>query len=449
MSSRIEEDRRPIESHEQLIEYFREGETERENRGVGTEHEKFVFRRDDLSMVAHEGRGGLQELFERLVEEFDWTPQYEDDWIVELDGEEARVTLEPGGQFELAGAVQETVHGTEAELEEHFGQLGAVAGDDLYFACWGMNPFYAPSEVPLVPKQRYDIMRSYLPSRGRLAPWMMKTSCTVQANYDYVDESDAAEIVRTSLLISPLVSALFANSSYRAGEDSGMQSFRGYAWTDTDPDRTGWPRFMYGEDWGYEEYLDYVLDIPMFFVRRNDRLIPKTGHTFRDFLEGDRHRSQPLMQDFELHLSTAFPEIRMKKFIEVRGADGGPRAFMLALPALWKGILYHEPTRRRAADLVGGVDPEAHAEMFMEVYREGLRAESAVGPVGPLAGELVELAGEGLDALAEAEGHASERPYLQPLEEVVESGETLADRFRAEVESGADRRELIESWSLL
>jgi glutamate--cysteine ligase len=449
VSSRIEQDRRPIESREQLIEYFREGETTREQRGVGTEHEKFVYRQDDFSMVAHEGRGGLQELFERLVEEFDWIPSFENEWIVELEGPDARVTLEPGGQFELAGAVQETVHGTEAELDEHFRQLDAVAGDDLYFACWGMNPFYSPSEVPLVPKQRYDIMRSYLPSRGGLAPWMMKTSCTVQANYDYIDESDAADIVRTSLLISPLVSALFANSPYRAGEDSEMQSFRGYAWTDTDPDRTGWPRFMYGEDWGYEEYLSYVLEIPMFFVRRNDRLIPKTGHTFREFLEGDRHRSQPIMQDFELHLSTAFPEIRMKQFIEVRGADGGPRAFMLALPALWKGVLYHEPTRRRAAALVDGVDPDAHEEMFMEIYRDGLRAECSVGSVGRLAGELVELAGEGLDALAEAEGYESERPYLEPLERVVETGQTLSDQFRADVESGLGRRGLLEKWSLL
>lgn len=399
-------------------------------------------------MVAHEERGGLQELFETLVDRFDWTPHYENEWIVELEGESARITLEPGGQFELAGDVQSTIHGTERELDEHFQQLETVASDHLYFACWGMNPFYAPTEVPLVPKQRYDIMRSYLPSRGQLAPWMMKTSCTVQANYDYNDETDAADIIRTSLLISPIVSALFANSSYRAGNDSGMQSFRGHAWTDTDPDRTGWPRFMYGQDWGYEEYLDYVLDIPMFFVRRGGRLIPKTGHTFREFLESERHRARPLMQDFELHLSTAFPEIRMKQIIEVRGADGGPRPFMLALPALWKGILYHDPTRRRAAELMGGMSPEEHGQLFLDVYRDGLEATSPAGRVGDLAGELVDLAGTGLDEIAEREDHETERPYLEPLNGVVETQRTLADEFREDARRLDDRRALIEKWSL-
>jgi len=449
VSSPVAEDRRPIESREQLVEYFREGETDRSERGVGTEHEKFVFRRDDLSMVGHTGRGGLQELFERMVENFDWEPQEECGWIVGLEGEKCRITLEPGGQLELAGDIQRTIRGTERELDEHFGQLRDVADEDLYFACWGMNPFYAPAEVPLVPKQRYDIMRAYLPSKGSLAHWMMKTSCTIQANYDYTDEADAAEIVRTSLLISPLVSALFANSPYRAGEDSGMQSFRGYAWTDTDPDRTGWPRFMYGQDWGYEEYLDYVLDMPMFFVQRQGRLIPKTGHTFREYLESDRHLSRPAMQDFELHLSTAFPEIRLKQFIEVRGADGGPRSFMLALPALWKGLLYDERSRRRAAGLVGGIEPEGHARMFMDVYEEGMRADSPAGSVRKLAGELVDIAGQGLDRVAADEGYDSERPYLAPLERVAETGRTLADEFRENMREMDQRRELIEKWSLI
>lgn len=449
MSSAVQENRTPIESREQLLEYFESGETAREDRGVGTEHEKFVLHRSDLSMVAHEDEGGLQELFEALVESFGWEPDYECNWIIGLKGGSGAITLEPGGQFELSGAVQKTIHQTEEELDEHFRQLREVAGDQLYFTCWGMNPFYGPDEVPLVPKQRYDIMRTYLPTRGVLSPWMMKASCTIQANFDYRSESDAADIVRTALLISPLVSALFANSPYESGRDTGMASFRGFAWTQTDGDRTGWPQFMYGEDWGFEQYLDWILDVPMFFVERRNRLIPMIGMSFRDFLRGKHASYDPLMQDFELHLSTAFPEIRMKKYIEVRGADGGPREMMLALPALWKGIVYHEPTRRRAAALLEGIGPEAHAELFMDVYEKGLHAEASNGRVRELAAELVRLAGEGLDALAEEQGHASETSFLAPLERIVDSGEMLSDQLREDLRRFDDRREIVETWNLL
>lgn len=450
MSSAVGANSDPIESREQLLAYFRAGEKTEEARGIGTEHEKFVFRRDDLSMISHAGDGGLQDLFERLVAAFDWKPLREAGRIIGLEHPDRRVTLEPGGQFELSGAITQTIGETEEELDQHFDQLRSVAEEDFYFTCWGMNPFYRPDQVPLVPKQRYDIMRSYLPTRGELSPWMMKTSCTIQANYDYVSEQDAAELVRSALLVSPIVSALFANSPYRGGADTGMQSFRGFAWTRTDPDRTGWPEFMYRDDWGYGDYLDYILDIPMFFVEREGRLIPMIGKTFREYIHDGHGVYEPTVGDFELHLSTAFPEIRMKQFVEVRGADGGPRSHMLALPALWKGLLYHVPSRRRAAGLVDDLSVEEHEQLFMEVYDDGLDAVTPVGRVGELASELIDIATEGLVALADKYDHASEAPYLAPLASIVESGTTLADELREDFRRlDGDRRKIIEKWSLL
>lgn len=449
MASESDADTRPIQGRDQLIEYFRQGEKSEDERGIGTEHEKFVLRRDDLSMIAHDGDRGIEAIFEGLVEQFDWEPVREDGRIISLERGAARVTLEPGGQLELSGAITDTVQETEAELDEHFRELDEVARDDHYFTCWGMNPFYRPDEVPMVPKQRYDIMRSYLPSRGELSPWMMKTSCTIQANYDYTSEQDATDLVRTALLVSPIISAIFANSPYCGGRDSGMQTYRGHAWTKTDPDRTGWPAFMYRDDWGYEQYLDYMLDIPMFFVRREGRLIPMIGWTFREFIEDDRGRFDPQMRDFVLHLSTAFPEIRMKQFVEVRGADGGPRSHMLALPAVWKGILYDSQARREAAELLEELEPDEHARLFHDVYEKGLEASCRAGDVQTLADRLLTSATGGLERLASRYDHDSEAPYLEPLREVVDTGRTLADQLRDDLEAcGGDRRKIVEKWAL-
>ncbi len=449
MASDSDAEPRPIQGRDQLIEYFRQGEKRQADRGIGTEHEKFVMRRDDLSMIAHGGERGIEAIFEELVERYDWKPVREAGRIVSLERGAARVTLEPGGQLELSGAVTETVHETAAELDRHFEELQAVAGDDHYFVCWGMNPFYRPDEVPMVPKQRYDIMRSYLPSRGELSPWMMKTSCTIQANYDYTSEQEAAELVRTALLVSPIVSALFANSPYCGGRDANMQSFRGHAWTRTDSDRTGWPEFMYESGWGYERYLDYVLDIPMFFVHRQDRLVPMVGQSFREYLEQERGRFQPQMRDFVLHLSTAFPEIRLKQFVEVRGADGGPRSQMLALPALWKGLLYDAEARSGAAEMLEELNPEEHAQLFRDVYREGMEADCRLGEVASLAERLVSRSAEGLERLAERNGHRSEVEFLTPLREIVETGTILADRLRADMRHhDGDWRAIVEKWAL-
>jgi glutamate--cysteine ligase len=439
----------PIEGLEQLVDYFRGGEKPREKWGVGTEHEKFLFRRSDYEMVSYDEPGGIGELFERLASEHGWNASFDKESIVALEKNQGAITLEPGGQLELSGAVLQTIFETADELDDHLELMRSLIDERMTMVCWGLNPFYEPEDIPWMPKTRYKVMRDYLPTRGDLAHWMMKLTCTVQANFDYASERDAVEMMRTALLVSPIISALFANSPVQAGQDSGKQTFRGYLWTRTDPDRTGWPEFMYRDDWGYEDYVEYILDVPMFFIRRDGKYINKAGDSFREFIEKGHDGFEANMGDFELHLSTAFPEIRLKRFIEVRGADAGPRDHMLAMAALWKGILYHEPARERARDLIGEVTPERHAKLFMDAYDDGLEAQAPRGKVQEIAQELLRVAGEGLDAIANASGHESERGFLAPAEEIAESGVTLADRLRADwQEFGGNKQQLVEKWEL-
>jgi glutamate--cysteine ligase len=456
----------PIEGLAQLIEYFESGEKPREKWGVGTEHEKFVFRRSDYRMASYEEPGGIGQVLARLAAEKGWNASYDKGDIValeqvDLDGKTRAITLEPGGQFELSGAVCKTIFETADELDTHLELMRELtnptsddASDDpsdetdLALVCWGANPFFDTDDVPWMPKSRYKIMREYLPTRGDLAHSMMKLTCTVQANFDYSSEADAAEIMRTSLLLSPVASALFANSPLLGGRDTGMQSFRGHIWTRTDPERCGWPEFMYRDDWGYAEYLDYMLDVPMFFIRRDGKYINKAGDSFRDFIENGHEGHSATMGDFELHLSTAFPEIRLKRFIEVRGIDAGPRDHMVAMPAFWKGILYHEPARKRAREVVGEMSAEQHAELFADAYARGLKAEAPRGNLRELARELLAISADGLDEIARVEGHPSERMLLAPLEEIADTGRTLADRLLDDWKSfDGDRQKLVEKWA--
>ncbi|MFU8802616.1 MAG: glutamate--cysteine ligase [Bradymonadaceae bacterium] len=439
----------PIENHDQLLDYFRSGEKPRHERGIGTEHEKFAFKRADGEMLAFEEPGGFGDLFQRLLEAYGWEAAYDGGHIVALEREGAAITLEPGGQFELSGAIFKTVFETAAEFDTHIDQIKAVAGDELAMAIWGMNPFYAPEEIPWMPKSRYRIMRKYLPTRGDHALYMMKTTCTIQANFDYTSEADAADIMRTAVLISPIISALFANSPVKENELLDYQSYRGYAWTRTDPDRTGVPPFMYRDDWGYSDYLEYILDVPMFFIRREQGYIDLAGHSFRDFLANGYEGHRASMGDFELHLSTAFPEIRLKKYIEVRGADGGPRRAVLALPALWKGILYHEPTRRQAAQLFAGTTPEAHTQIFLDAYRQGIHAHTTHGPMLDLATELIRLSREGLAALATEAGHQNEAVFLEPLDQIVGERRSFADQLAGDFKTyGHDKLALVARWEI-
>lgn len=449
MSRDLEQSAEVLEDLSQLVDYFKGGEKPSAQRAVGTEHEKFAFRRDDLGLLSHEEPGGYGDLFKQLAETYGWEPSYDHGNIVALTNRGGAITLEPGGQFELSGGITRTIFETADEFDLHIQEIKALAGDRLAFVCWGMNPFDDLDDIPWMPKSRYQIMRDYLPTRGDLAHWMMKMTCTVQGNFDYTSEEDAADMVRTGLRISPLVSAMFASSPLRRGAYSGQQSFRCHIWTRTDPDRSGFPDFMYGDDWGYERYCEYLLDVPMFLIRRDSEYINMAGHSFRDYMHKGHQGHTATMGDFELHLSTAFPEVRMKTYIEVRGADAGDRDMTLALPALWKGIYYDAGAREAARKIFAGLTPNEHRAIFEEIRKHGLSVQTPEGSVRELCEELVKIAGDGLDAQAAEAGHPSEREFLAPLVEIARTGKTRATAMLEDFERfKGDRKAMINAWEL-
>lgn len=440
-----------ITDHLQLIDYFRQGEKKPHQRGIGTEHEKFVIRRRDASMLSFEESGGFGDIFEELIERFGWNPAPLDGGnLVSVVRDGRSITLEPGGQFELSGAVIPTVFDIAAEFDEHIDELKAITGDDLYYVIWGMNPGVSPEDVPWMPKQRYRIMREYLPTRGEMAHWMMKTTCTIQANFDYCSESDAVDLIHTAVLASPIVGALFANSPIQNGDDTGYQSRRNFVWWNhTDPDRTGVPPFMYHTDWGYEDYLEYILDVPMFFIERQGELIDLSGHSFRRFIDDGYDGHRATIADFELHLSTAFPDVRLKQFVEVRSGDGGPRDAVLALPALWKGILYDATARAEVAELFSPLDEADHRALIDICYRDGIHGQSSFGPINELGTQLVAIADAGLTRLAKADDHDSEAAFLAPLKHRLKAQQSWADELRQDYQSvDGDLGALAKRWAL-
>jgi glutamate--cysteine ligase len=446
MSRDQAQDPEAIRDIDQLVEYFRLGEKAEGARGIGTEHEKFVFRKDlaERPLIEFDGEHGIEEMFGAFEEKFGWEASKDAGRTVALVRGHEAITLEPAGQLELSGAVTQTIFETADEFDQHMTELGDVAGDYAAVCMWGMNPFDPVGDLPWMPKSRYGIMRAYLPTRGDLAHWMMQTTCTIQANVDYTSEADAVDIIHTSVLISPIVNAIFANSPLKAGEPSGYQSYRAHIWTRTDDDRSGVPDFMYRDDFGFEDYVEYALDVPMFFIRRDSGYVDMSGKSFRQFLRDGWEGTPATMGDFELHLSTLFPEVRLKRFIELRCGDGGPREHVLGLPALWKGLLYDPTARQEARELIG-LRGDDHRALFDVAAREGIHAKDVDGrPMLELARRLVAIAGEGLDRLAAQAGHDSERVFLEPIATRLDRGESLADQLLAEFAAvDGDRAELI------
>lgn len=450
MSRDLEPNRQPIVGQEQLIEYFREGEKPRNRRGIGTETEKFVVRRKEGRMLSFEEPGGFGDIFQRLIDRFGWeaTPPDEGHVVALVRNPGGAVTLEPGGQLELSGSVLNTVFETAQEFDSHLEELRQVADEDLAFVIWGMNPCVSLDDVPWMPKSRYKIMRSYLPNKGDLAHWMMKTTCTIQANYDYCSEEDAVDLVHTAVLASPIAGALFANSPIRECELTGYQSYRNYIWTRTDPDRTGVPSFMYTKDWGFEDYIDYVFNVPMFFIRRDDKYVDMAGHSFAEFVARGYEGYQANVGDFELHLSTVFPDVRLKKFVEVRSVDGGPRDAVLALPALWKGLLYDDDARAAVVELFEPLSEADHRALTATCYIQGIHGDSAYGPICEIAQNLVDIADGGLRRIAEEAGHPSEAPFLDPLRERLRLKRSWADELIDDFkELNCDLAALADKWA--
>ena len=435
MTTRTDDsDSAPIESRDDLVAVFSGGEKRPEDWRIGTEHEKFVYRTSDHRAPSWEEPGGIRDLLLGLTE-FGWSPVVEDGHVIALTGPDGTVSLEPAGQFELSGAPLENLHQTCAEADRHLKQCKAV-GEKLGigFLGLGMWPDKTRSELPVMPKGRYAIMLKYMPKVGNLGLDMMLRTCTIQANLDYSSEADMVKKFRVGLALQPVATALFANSPFTEGKPNGYLSYRSHIWEDTDPDRTGMLPFVFEDGFGYERYCDYALDVPMYFVFRDGKYIDVAGESFRDFLEGKLPQlpgEKPKLTDFVDHLSTIFPEVRLKSFLEMRGADGGPWNRICALPALWVGLLYDDQALGAAWDLVKNWTIDEHEALRREVPKLALRATvPGGGTVHDLAGTVLDIAAAGLTRRARLNSAGdNEGGFLDPLNEIVASGKTPAERL--------------------
>ncbi len=422
-----------IESREDLISIFSGGEKPKQKWRIGTEHEKFVFRESDHGAPSYEERHGIHALLIGLTK-YGWEPVYEGENVIALAGPDGNVSLEPAGQFELSGAPLDNIHETCAETGRHLDQVKAVGEQlGLGFLGLGLWPDKTREELPIMPKGRYGIMLRHMPRVGTMGLDMMLRTCTVQTNLDYASEADMVRKFRLSLALQPLATALFANSPFLEGKPNGFLSYRSHIWTDTDPHRTGMLPFVFEDGFGYERYADYMLDVPMYFAFR-DGYIDAAGLSFRDFLDGKLSvlpGEKPTIADWNDHLSTAFPEVRLKSFLEMRGADGGPHGRICALPAFWVGLLYDDDAMSAAWDLVKHWTIEDHQRIRDEVPRHGLRARGPRGRTLQELGKVVlDIAASGLKARARLNGAGDdETGYLAPLREIVASGKSPADQL--------------------
>jgi glutamate--cysteine ligase len=419
-------------SIEELVAYFSEGETPRSGWLIGTEHEKIGIYDDDHSRVPYEGERGIGVLLERIAREDDWERVYEGANVIALKKNGASITLEPGGQMELSGAPLATIRETCSEFTTHVELTKRVSADlGITWLGLGADPFHALSEIPHMPKARYDIMRSYLPTRGKLSQHMMYATATVQANYDYSDEADMASKMRTAMAVTPIVSALFANSSIIEGRDSGFAAQRIEVWRYMDPDRCGILPFVFESDFGYRDYVEWALDVPMFFLVRDHSYIAAKGVTFRQFVEHGIGGQLATMEDWDLHLTTVFPEVRLKRFIEVRGADCGPRELICALPAVWKGLLYDAAAGEAAFGLAKDWTLAERNQALVSAARLGLAGQAGGRPMLELATELVDISRAGLARIAQAGGLGpDERDFLDPLRKLVAAGQSPGEAVR-------------------
>ena len=430
-----------IESRDQLIASFARGEKPSDRWRIGTEHEKFVYALGDHHAPSYDEASGIRALLGEL-EQYGWAPVMEGGNVIALTGADGSISLEPAGQFELSGAPLDNLHQTCAETGRHLAQVKA-AGDKLGvgFLGLGMWPDKTRAELPIMPKGRYAIMLHHMPRVGSLGLDMMLRTSTIQVNLDYASEADMVKKFRVGLALQPLATALFANSPFTEGKPNGKLSFRSHIWSDTDPARTGMLPFVFEDGFGYERYADYALDVPMYFVYRDGKYIDAAGLSFRDFLKGELSvlpGELPTIDDWNDHLSTAFPEVRLKTFLEMRGADGGPWNRICALPALWVGLLYDNGALDAAWDLVKGWSLDERQALRDSVPELALDAPlPGGGRLRDIAGEVLDIAHAGLAARGRLNGAGdNETGFLDPLREIVRSGkvpaQVLLDRYHGE-----------------
>ena len=418
---------------EQYIHWLAKQESPRDEWRIGTEHEKFLFHKGSFRPVAYEGENGIGEILKRLHDKYGWAPMIEKGNIIGLkDDAGGSITLEPGGQFELSGAPLENLHQTCAETGRHLTIMKDIIAElDICMLGLGFQPKWGREDISFMPKGRYKIMSQYMPKKGNLGLDMMKRSCTVQVNLDYADETDMRRKFKTSLALQPLATALFANSPFKDGKPSGLLSTRAQAWTDTDADRCGVPAVVFDPHFGYEQWIDYILDVPMYFLHRGDDYIDVAGLSFRDFMKGDLPGfggELPTLEDFEDHITTAFPEVRLKGYLEMRGADGGPWSNICALPALWVGLLYDEAALEEAEQFAKGLTADDVLNARFSVAKDGLRGQIGGRDVYEMASQMVKIAKKGLASRAILSvNDRDEQHYLEPLEEILAQKQTQAD----------------------
>ncbi|GBD48289.1 glutamate--cysteine ligase [Methylopila sp. Yamaguchi] len=427
-----------ITSRDELVAWFEAGSKPVESFRIGTEHEKFPFRRADLSPVPYEGPDGIRALLEGMQLLLGWEPIMEDGRIIglfDVTGGGA-ISLEPGGQFELSGAPLETIHQTCSELHAHLAQVRQVAEPlGLGFLGLGMSPKWTLAETPVMPKGRYDIMTRYMPKVGSRGLDMMYRTSTVQVNLDFSSEADMVHKLRVSLALQPIATALFANSPFTEGRPNGFVSARSEIWRDTDNSRAGMLPWAFDPGMGFERYVDYALDVPMYFVKRGDHYHDVAGASFRDLLAGQLPQlpgERATVADWANHLSTIFPEVRLKRYLEMRGADSGPTGRICALPSFWVGLLYDEQSLDAAWELVKHWTAEERQSLRDDVPREGLKARIRNRSVLEVARDVLALADAGLARRAKVNLFGDdERIHLAPLLRVVEDEATLAEALLA------------------
>ncbi len=423
----------PIENKQQLIDYIAAGSKPESAWSIGTEHEKFGFCVDSLRPVPYAGARSIYAIL-TAMQEFGWAPMMEGDTLIGLLKDGQSVTLEPGGQLELSGAMRKTLHETCGEVASHL-KLAKAVSDKLGIGFLGMgfNPNTAREDVPIMPKGRYGIMLNYMPKKGNLGLDMMLRTSTIQVNLDYASEADMVKKFRVSLALQPIATALFAASPFTEGKPNGYLSYRSHIWTDTDPDRCGILPFVFEEGMGFEAYVDHVLDVPMYFIYRDGKYIDVAGQSFRDFMRGELPGypgHKPIMQDWEDHMSTLFPEVRLKKFLEVRGADGGTWNRICALPALWTGLFYDQTSLDAAWDMIKDWTHEEHEYLRAKVPAQALATPFRNGTVRDVARQMVALSSDGLKRRAKLSSTGEdERIFLNPLLTILERNQTIAEEM--------------------
>ena len=426
----------PIETKAQLIDYLASGSKPREDWRIGTEHEKFPFLTDTLGPVPYDGPRSIRSLLEGLRDRFGWQGVYEGQSIIALSDPRGlgNVSLEPGGQFELSGAPLKTVHDTCEEVHEHLNQVREV-GDALGigFLGLGASPNWTRAQTPVMPKGRYNIMAPYMDKTGKYGRDMMFRTCTVQVNLDFGSETDMVKKLRVSLALQPIATALFANSPFLEGKPNGYLSFRSEVWRDTDNARAGMLPFVFEDGMGFERYADYALDVPMYFVIRDGRFINAAGESFRAFLAGKLPQlpgEKPVLKDWSDHLTTIFPEVRLKQYLEMRGCDSGPWRRLCAMPALFVGLLYDQSSLDAAWDLVKDWTAAERQALRDAVPVQGLKAMIRGRTVQQVAKDVLRISRAGLTARDQrgCKGK-TEAAFLDVLDETVATGKTAAENL--------------------